>query len=605
MMDGLYRRLPWLAWSFTAAGLVALTLFVCGQGSADKAPADPESDFASFVQPFLKKYCLDCHSTKAKKGSLDLERFASLQQVRKDLKPWQHVIEMLEAGEMPPKEKPQPTADERKKLIAWVSGFLDAEARTQSGDPGRIPLRRLSNAEYDCTIRDLTGVDLRPTKEFPADGAAGEGFTNAAEALSDITPALFTKYLNAAKEIADHALLLPDGFRFAPGKTRRDWTDESLARLRQFYAEHTKDGRLSFQPYLLATVRHRGALTAGMITLREVAAKEKLNPKYLEVLWQTLTDKTPSYPLDLIRARWNSASEKDVGQLTAEITTWQASLWKFVPIGSYRYGNTVRQVANDPAGVESQSLKLAVKPAPGQSDVVLYLVTHDISPTGKGSPAVWHRPRFEGSGKTPLLLRDYAQFGPAFEVDYSVVFADTSSYLAAVAHAAHDRKTSIEELAQKNKLDAALLKRWIEILAIQPLKKELLDSAKPGRDVPAVALELLDEKTPRNDKKPAINGWRRKGADLPVLVANSSDKVEMIPGKVPAHKVAVHPTPKEFVAVTWKSPVAGNLRIVAQVIPAHPACGNGVAWNTAVPTRPRSWPMGCSTSAGWPSLTPR
>ena len=113
-----------------------------------------------------------------------------------------------------------------------MRGLLDAEARARAGDPGQVPLRRLSNAEYDCTIRDLTGVDLRPAREFPADGAAGEGFTNAAEALTDISPALLNKYLTRPRTIADHAVLLPDGFRFSPGKTRRDWTDESMARLR-------------------------------------------------------------------------------------------------------------------------------------------------------------------------------------------------------------------------------------------------------------------------------------------------------------------------------------------------------------------------------------
>src|SRR5690606_31053923 len=112
-------------------------------------------------------------------------------------------------GDMPPSTKPQPTADEKKRLLAWVRALLTAEARARAGDPGHVPLRRLSNAEYDRTVRDLTGVDLRPTREFPADGAAGEGFTNAAEALSNISPALLNKYLNAAKDIAEHAVLLP------------------------------------------------------------------------------------------------------------------------------------------------------------------------------------------------------------------------------------------------------------------------------------------------------------------------------------------------------------------------------------------------------------
>ena len=99
---------------------------------------------------------------------------------------------------MPPREKPQPTAEERHQLVAWTRGFLDAEARARTGDPGRTLLRRLSNAEYDATIRDLTGVDLRPAREFPADGAGGEGFTNAGESLSEISPALFARYMAAA-----------------------------------------------------------------------------------------------------------------------------------------------------------------------------------------------------------------------------------------------------------------------------------------------------------------------------------------------------------------------------------------------------------------------
>src|SRR5205823_4445644 len=46
-----------------------------------------------------------------------------------------------------------------------------------------------------------------------------------------------------------------------------------------------------------------------------------------------------------------------------EVVAWQAALWKVVPIGSYRYGNTVRQVANDPAA-GTKIPKLDIKPPP-------------------------------------------------------------------------------------------------------------------------------------------------------------------------------------------------------------------------------------------------
>lgn len=565
---------------FAFAGMGLFALVVGGQGSAPKPPADSKAEYAADIRPLIAKYCLNCHSTKAKKGSLDLERFASLDRVRKDLKPWQQMIEMLEAGEMPPKKKPQPTTEERNRLVAWVRDFLSAEARARAGDPGYVPLRRLSNTEYDGTIRDLTGVDLRPTREFPADGAAGEGFTNAAEALSDISPTLLNKYLGAAKDIADHTVLLPDGFRFSPMKTRRDWTNESTDRLRRFYAAYVQgDGRLNIQPYLAVSVRHRDALLGGATTVENIAAKEKLNPKYLGILWQTLTDKTPSYPLDALRGRWRTATEKDVPALAGEIAAWQSALWKTVRIGSYMMPvgkgyteSTSRQVAANPAAVESAPLRLSVKSAPGQSEVVLYLTAREFAPMG-GGRVVWHRPRFEAAGKPPLLLRDYADFGPAFEIDYPSVFAGTSKYLAATVEAANDQGIPLDDLAKKHGLDAVLLKRWIEVLAVGPLRKVV-----QVKSAPAIPLQLLEEKTTKDDKRPAINGWRKKQTDLPSLVTNASDKTEHIPGRVSAHGVAVHPLPNEFVAVAWKSHLTAEVRIAVRVSHAHPACGNGVAW---------------------------
>ncbi len=85
--------------------------------------------FATQVQPLAKQFCLGCHSTEKHKGDLDLERFGSVAQARKDVKPWQSVLEMLESGEMPPKKKPQPTPEQRQQLVAWINNFLDEEVR--------------------------------------------------------------------------------------------------------------------------------------------------------------------------------------------------------------------------------------------------------------------------------------------------------------------------------------------------------------------------------------------------------------------------------------------------------------------------------------------
>ncbi|HVE41352.1 MAG TPA: DUF1592 domain-containing protein [Planctomycetota bacterium] len=522
-------------------------------------PADPDlgRDYAEKVRPVLAKYCLDCHSTQKKKGDLDLERFSSLDAIRKDLKPWPLVIENLENGEMPPKKSAQPGAEDRKTITAWTRAMLDAEARARAGDPGRVVVRRLSNAEYNNTIRDLTGVDLQPARDFPADGAAGEGFANTGDALV-MSPTLLNKYLNAAKEISAHALLLPDGLRFSPAKTPRDWTDEVLAGLRAFFAPYSKDGKLPFKPYLSATVRRRDELAAGK--LEEVAASEKLNAKYLGILWTTLNGAEPSFPLDRIRARWRNATVAQVDGIAAEISVWQDALWKFNKFGSYAGNKTSQQEGATPEFVEAQTLKLQPKPVAGQGDVIVYLSTLEASGSGD---VVWRRPRFAVGKQPPLLLKDYARYGAAYEIDLKAVFSDAAAYLTAVA----ENKTP-------DGLDPTLLKRWRDVLALTPAGATEID---PAKMVPAVALEPLDV-IERSAKFPAIKGWRSRAGELPVLLSNASDMNQYIPGLASAHKIVVHPSPDRFVAAAWTSPFAGKVRVDAKIRHVHAGCGNGTLW---------------------------
>jgi hypothetical protein len=51
--------------------------------------------------------------------------------------------------------------------------------------PGRVTAHRLNALEYDNTIRDLLGMDLKPSEmfEFPAD-EFGDGFDNDADVLT-------------------------------------------------------------------------------------------------------------------------------------------------------------------------------------------------------------------------------------------------------------------------------------------------------------------------------------------------------------------------------------------------------------------------------------
>lgn len=72
--------------------------------------------------------------------------------------------------------------------------------------PGRVTLHRLNAREYDNTIRDLIGLDLKTSAslEFPAD-EWGDGFDNDGDVLT--TSALGAeKYLQSAQQVVDSAL---------------------------------------------------------------------------------------------------------------------------------------------------------------------------------------------------------------------------------------------------------------------------------------------------------------------------------------------------------------------------------------------------------------
>src|SRR5229473_5065643 len=163
--------------------ILMVALILLGMGAWALADGPTERDlrgrFDGTVRPFVETYCISCHGKVKPKGDLDLSPYTSMRAVGEDPKRWQLVVEKLKAGEMPPeKAKKFPTAAGRAEVVEWIGQARRFEAMRNAGDPGVVLARRLSNAEYDYTIRDLTGVDIRPTREFPVDPANQAGFDN-------------------------------------------------------------------------------------------------------------------------------------------------------------------------------------------------------------------------------------------------------------------------------------------------------------------------------------------------------------------------------------------------------------------------------------------
>jgi hypothetical protein len=243
----------------------------------------------------------------------------------------------LKAEQMPPKGMKQPPVELRTKVIDWIQSVRWSEARKNAGDPGIVLARRLSNAEYDYTIRDLTGVDLRPTREFPVDPANTAGFDNSGESLT-MSPALLNKYLKAAREVSDHLAVTPEGFLFSPYSMLVETDREKFAiqRIVKFYSDQPTD----YADYFEAAWRYKYRASLGMkkATLTEVAVQSKVSPKYLPLIWGILGEKkdhsVPEVgPIAKLRSMWRALppakeNPKDIHARCAEMRDFVVRLRK-------------------------------------------------------------------------------------------------------------------------------------------------------------------------------------------------------------------------------------------------------------------------------------
>jgi hypothetical protein len=546
---------------------------------AQDAATSSEQLFKDQIQPLLARYCLDCHSTEKQKGELDLEQFRTLAEVIRQPRPWQQVLEQIELGEMPPKDEAQPTAGERDRLLHGVKALLDAAAQVRAGDPGPVVLRRLNNAEYTYTLRDLTGVpSLDPAREFPGDSAAGEGFMNTGNALV-MSPSLVTKYLDAAKEVARHAMLLPDGIRFSPSVTRRDWTEELLAEIRGLYRQFTdqgggtsvnlqgirfdtKDGGvLPLDKYLDVLLEERTG------THRTAEIPEGLSAKYLAALRAVLAGTRPNLLLDPIRARWRTAKPGDETALAGEISQWQHALWKFNSVGHIGKRDGPKSWMEPLTPIDSKQELRFKFPAEGAArEFTLYFSASDAGDGNTGDFVVWEQPRLVAPGRPTILLRDVRELSRELSARRDQTLAATTRYLAAATEAETGR-TNLHALARDHAIDVGSLANWLDYLGIH--------SSGPVK----IEGHFTDTFTNGNGYA-FISGWGSGGT--PNLTANSSDQQVRIPGNMKPHSVAVHPSPQLAAGVGWRSPIAARVRVTATVQHAHPECGNGVTWSLEV-----------------------
>jgi hypothetical protein len=389
---------------------------------------------AAFQAPdTFQKYCFECHGGEKHKGDVSIERL--IQQSRAssvgdywDL--WDKIAEKIESKEMPPEDKAErfPTDGERLATVTWIRTALNAYEAAHGGEPGHVTVRRLTSAEYAYAIRDLTGIDMKVGVDASSDSVGGEGFTNFGD-VQFVEDTRIERYLEAAKEIADHATIGagPLDFFADTGKTGLELS--ALSRIDDLYASKgfrvvSGEGGRPFglerygKAFFVAWYyKHRAALGDPTATIRGLAAKENITGRFAEHIWTVVNKPNTGYPTRVTVDGWNRlpVPTNDVNGSIAKARAGCDDLYKALttwPSWFFARGDVAAGGAGDesPLMFDDAALKADVthhytyplgnRSGRGRAAVVtpgpvkVYLTFADVNPTSGSTPVViWRNAR--------------------------------------------------------------------------------------------------------------------------------------------------------------------------------------------------------------------
>lgn len=198
-----------------------------------------DTDVSAAVGPevsFVQQYCVDCHGGDEPKAGLSLDDVSANIQSKDEANRVVKVLNQLEFGAMPPIDYPQPTRAEkdrvighlRDELVARIQALADTSSTTSeplsespsASPPGPTHTRRLSNFEYENTMRDLLGINLQLKKYLPEDPSKPYRANQTADYLR-MTGERLLRYQENAKRAMDAVIVEPEIPEIH--RARREW----------------------------------------------------------------------------------------------------------------------------------------------------------------------------------------------------------------------------------------------------------------------------------------------------------------------------------------------------------------------------------------------
>ncbi|MEC5125607.1 DUF1592 domain-containing protein [Verrucomicrobiales bacterium BCK34] len=385
----------------TSGDSLWLLAFVAFYGVNSAGAEEAKSPAWNEVRPVLDKYCFQCHGGEKTKGAVDLKALAEDPKVADHFAFWEDVSFVIEDEEMPPVDDPQPSEAEKQLLTRWLDASLDAVAQANAGDPGEVTVRRLTNVEYDNTIRDITGIDFGLSDKFQPDGGGGEGFSNVGDVLF-VNPQQLDSYLSAARYLTDRASILPGrGVNFrkervglrSPMQFKAEAEQSLYIWYQKMAAPHLPkdDEDRRGDEYMLAAWKYKHREKTGAGSLDQLAKEAGLSAAFLNNWWELLNIKTTkSRFLDMIVGPWNQlpgpaadkpkevpeAVKKAIAGIEARHLSWN----KREGEGWVR----TQRRQQDSDGLRSRAIKVTI-----QEGQPIHVVAGDFGDGGKGDLIVF------------------------------------------------------------------------------------------------------------------------------------------------------------------------------------------------------------------------
>ena len=165
-------------------------------------PALADLTIPKSVEPFFEKYCYNCHDADTEKGDFNLEDFSRKISNAVDAEHWQNLIDQMNAGEMPPKKKKQPSKAELSAAIGDLTEILFKAQDVLKDSGGKAALRKLNRREYEATVKRLTGLRFIAEK-LPSDPSGRFDTIGQNQSLSALQ---LKNYYAVAQELSETAL---------------------------------------------------------------------------------------------------------------------------------------------------------------------------------------------------------------------------------------------------------------------------------------------------------------------------------------------------------------------------------------------------------------